>query len=65
MNSAVITHTTFLTPLNQNLPGAVTFCTCQGRITLALVQITSKPAQRCWGEDSALWQAGFLPLSAF
>lgn len=54
MNSAVTAHTTFSTPLNQKLPGAVTFCTCQGHISLAVVQITSKPAQWWWGEDSAL-----------
>lgn len=65
MNSVVIAHTTFSTPLNQKLPGAVTFYTCQGRISLALGQITSKPEEWCWGKDSVLWQAGFLALSTF
>lgn len=66
MNRAVITHTTVSNPVNQKLPVAATLCTRQGHFSLALVKITPKPAEPWWGEDSALWQAGFfLALSAF
>lgn len=39
-------HTIFSTPLNQKLPGAVTFCTCQGHISLAVLQIIPKTAEK-------------------
>jgi len=39
-------HTIFSTPLSQKLPGAVTFYMCQGHNSLAVLQITSRVAEK-------------------
>lgn len=58
-------RTIFSAPLSRKLPGAVTFCTCQGHISLAVLQITPKPAEQQSGQGCALCHVHFFFFFCF